>query len=143
MSRKRSETPPRSACPINHAVELLGDQWTLLILRELIFRHRRTSSELSEMEEGIASNILRDRLVHLQDAGLLVGSPDPDDGRRTFYELTDSGRRVAPILLEFMVWSWHHSADVDIAADLVSSIEADRVGAASQVLAELDASRPD
>jgi DNA-binding HxlR family transcriptional regulator len=124
---------------VNHAVEILGDQWTLLVLRELVFGHSRNYSQLRQMEEGIASNILTDRLTHLQDHGLVTRVKDPDDGRRALYELTESGRRVVPILLELMVWSWHDSPDVGITGELVKEIEADRNGAAARTLNELDA----
>jgi DNA-binding HxlR family transcriptional regulator len=140
MSRRRSESARRSLCAVNHAVEVLGDQWTLLVLRELAIGHSRTYSQLKEMEEGIASNILTDRLAHLQDAGLVDRVADPDDGRRVLYDLTESGRRVVPILLELMVWSWYDSPDVGITAELVGRIEQDRDAAVADVLGSLDRS---
>ncbi|MEO0424434.1 MAG: helix-turn-helix domain-containing protein [Pseudomonadota bacterium] len=131
--------PPRSSCPINHAIEILGDKWTLLVVRDMVFNHKRSFSELKAMPEGIATNILSERLVRLQRAGVIVRLADPVDGRRAEYELTKHGRRLVPVLLELMVWSGRHSSEVDVPMALVRRIEKDREGAAQEVLERLRA----
>ncbi|MEO0975378.1 MAG: helix-turn-helix domain-containing protein, partial [Pseudomonadota bacterium] len=68
----RDSKTPRSACPINHALEILGDRWTLLVVRDMVFQQKRSFSELKAMPEGIASNILSERLTRLQGAQIVV-----------------------------------------------------------------------
>lgn len=138
MSRRRRERPPRSGCPINHAVEILGDRWTLLVLRDVMFNGMDTFSALKDMPEGIATNILVDRLAALQEADVLRREPDPEDGRRVRYRLTNHGRRLVPLMLELMVWSRHHTPNVDVTLEVVQGIEADRDGAAAEVLRRLE-----
>ena len=96
---------PRSTCPISIALELVGDPWSLLVIRDLMFKGRRRYKEFLEAEEGIASNVLADRLRRLEAAGILVRAPDPDDGRRAVYSLTRKGIDLAPVLVELVVWS--------------------------------------
>ena len=128
----------RSNCPINHAIEILGDKWTMLVVRDLVFLRKRRFKELKAMPEGIATNILTDRLNRLDDYGIIERRPDPDDGRRVFYELTDHGRRLVPVLLELMVWSRRHTRNVDVSLSLVRKIEKDRDGAVAEILRRLD-----
>ncbi len=103
----RSTTKPvarRSGCPLNAALEVLGDQWSLLIVRDLMFKCRDSFAELMEGGEGIASNILADRLRRLEEAGIIVRRRHPSDRRRQVYELTTKGADLAPALVELIVW---------------------------------------
>ena len=134
----RSSDERRSTCPINHAVEILGDKWTLLVVRDIVFSQKRTFTELKAMPEGIATNILTDRLARLQDAEVLIRVADPEDGRRAHYELTEHGRQLVPILLDLMVWSRRHTKDVNVSLSLVRQIEQDREAAVTEVLRRLD-----
>ncbi|MEM9386792.1 MAG: helix-turn-helix domain-containing protein [Pseudomonadota bacterium] len=130
---------PRSRCPIDHAIEILGDKWTLLVVRDMVFNHKRSFSQFKAMPEGIATNILTERLARLQRAGVIVRLADPQDGRRTKYELTEHGERMVPLLLELMVWSGRHTREVDAPMALVRRNERDREGAAQEILARLRA----
>ncbi|MDQ0473783.1 winged helix-turn-helix transcriptional regulator [Labrys wisconsinensis] len=98
----------RSGCPINLALEVLGDRWSLLILRDVIFAGRRTYNELLASDEGIATNILADRLKKLVDAGLLRRAPNPEQRQRPIYSLTEPGIRLLPALVHLGDWgqSW-------------------------------------
>lgn len=99
---------PRSDCPINAAVELLGDKWTLLILRDMIFGDSRHFRQLqSELKEGIASNILTDRLRKLVDAGLLT-KHERGRGRQTTYRLTEPAIQLVPVLVTLGAWGARH-----------------------------------
>lgn len=98
----------RSGCPISVALEAFGDPWSLLIVRDLMFKGRRTFNEFLSAEEGIASNILADRLQRLEASGIVVKRRDPADARRIFYRLTDKGIELAPVLIELVVWSARH-----------------------------------
>src|ERR1700737_4401642 len=79
----------RTHCPISYALDVFGDKWTLLIVRDLMFKGKRYYREFAESEEGIATNVLADRLSRLEAEGLVTRSVDPDNARRRTYELTD------------------------------------------------------
>jgi DNA-binding HxlR family transcriptional regulator len=97
-------TTPRSGCPINAAVEVLGDRWSLIVLRDIMFGDRRHFRTLQrESEEGIVSNILASRLRDLVAAGLLTRE-DPGAGRRAAYSLTEAAIQLVPVLAELGWW---------------------------------------
>lgn len=98
----------RSTCPISLALELVGDPWSLLVIRDLMFKGRRRFKEFLAAEEGIASNVLADRLRRLEAARILARAKDPDDGRQFIYVLTRKGIELAPVLVELVVWSARH-----------------------------------
>lgn len=95
----------RSDCPINFAVEVLGDRWSLVILRDIVFWGKRTYGELLTSDESIATNVLASRLRHLEREGLIRRSRDPSDRRRDRYDLTESGIALVPVLVELTCWS--------------------------------------
>ncbi len=95
----------RSDCPINFAVERLGDSWSLLVLRDLMFKGTRTYSEFAESDERISTNILADRLKSLCAAGLVRRD---GRGRSTCYSLTESGIDLLPMMVEMIVWGATH-----------------------------------
>jgi DNA-binding HxlR family transcriptional regulator len=105
-----SELPHRSGCPISIALELLGDAWSLLIVRDVMFKGRHTFNEFMAGGEGIATNILADRLRRLEGAGIVEQQPDPADRRRHLYRLTRKGIDLAPVLVELVVWSATYEA---------------------------------
>lgn len=101
---------PRSGCPINAAVEALGDRWTMLVLRDIVFGGRRHFRELQNGSlEGIASNILSDRLKRLVNSGLLSHEA-AGRGRRSAYRLTDAGIDTIPVMVALGTWGLAHSA---------------------------------
>lgn len=104
----RKTAPRRSDCPINIALEALGDSWSLLIVRDLMFKGRKTYKEFLEAGEGIASNILADRLQRLEALGIISRRQDPADARRYVYRLTETGIDLAPVLVEVVLWSARH-----------------------------------
>ena len=132
-----SKDTRRSKCPVNHAIEMLGDRWTMLVIRDMVFHAKKSFSELRDMPEGIASNILADRLVRLEGDGLVYKQRDPADGRRTVYELTPHGRALIPVLLELMVWSRSHTDDVDMSESVAEAIKQDRSAAVAEIEARL------
>ena len=94
----------RSGCPINLTLEVLGDRWSLLILRDIIFGGRRRFGELMRSEERIASNILADRLRTLVEAGLLTRAGDPGHRQKAVYSLTEASIALMPVLAEIGAW---------------------------------------
>lgn len=106
--QRRARTRPRSGCPISIALESFGDPWSLLIVRDLLFKGLRTFKEFLGAGEGMATNILSDRLARLEAAGILEKDRDPSDARRVLYGLTPKGADLAPILVELVLWSAKH-----------------------------------
>lgn len=94
---------PRSGCPVSVSLEILGDRWSLLIIRDMMVRGYRTFREFQRAGEGIATNILADRLRKLEAAEILSTEPAAD-GRRNYYRLTAKGIALAPVLLDLLIW---------------------------------------
>lgn len=95
----------RSHCPINFGLESFGDKWSLLIVRDIIFRGKKAYGEFLKSEEGFATNILASRLELLENEGILKKNPNPEDARKDFYVLTEKGLDLIPILFEMILWS--------------------------------------
>lgn len=131
----------RSTCPINASLELLGDRWSLLIIRDLAFAGLRSYKDFLSSEEGIATNILADRLATLQASGLITSERDPDDGRKVVYQLTAKGLDLAPALLELGRWAVKHEPGVRPPEPL-RLWEADRDGFLAQLRKERLAEPP-
>jgi DNA-binding HxlR family transcriptional regulator len=87
---------------------MLGDRWSLLILRDMMLRGFRTFKEFMECYEGIATNILADRLRRLVSYGIITAEADPTDGRKSIYRLTRKGIDLAPVLTEMVLWAAAH-----------------------------------
>ena len=100
----RMGTGHRSGCPINLAVELFGDRWSLVILRDMMFGGKRHFRELLKSEEGIATNILADRLRMLVDQGLLTRADDPSHRQKAIYSLTVKAITLVPIMAHLGAW---------------------------------------
>lgn len=102
---KKGKTKLRSHCPVNYGLESFGDRWALLILRDIIFRGKRTYAEFLKSEEGFSTNILASRLEHLIAEGILRREDDKTDGRKGVYTLTEKGLDLIPVIFEMMLWS--------------------------------------
>ena len=105
---KKRHPKRRSGCPLNASVEMLGDRWSLLILRDMMLRGFTTFKQFLGSYEGIASNILADRLRKLQAQGIIAARRDKLDGRKLFYSLTAKGIDLAPVLTEMVLWAAAH-----------------------------------
>ncbi len=98
----------RSGCPVSISLERFGDRWSLLIVRDLMVRGFRTFQQFQRSGEGIATNILANRLRRLETAGIVTTETDASDGRRVNYRLTEKGIDLAPVLLELLIWGARH-----------------------------------
>ena len=98
----------RSGCPISLALEVFGDRWTLLIIRDLMFAGKRHFRELLHSDERIASNILADRLNMLVEQGVVTRSGDPSHRQKAVYRLTKKGIDLLPVLAQIGIWSRRH-----------------------------------
>lgn len=116
--------PGRSGCPINMTMEVLGDRWSLVVLRDLIFSpHRHFGELMSNSLEAIASNILADRLAKLVAAGLLTRSPDPTHKQKVIYRLTEPAIELVPAIAQVAAWGarWLPTTpELRIRADLLA-----------------------
>lgn len=108
MPQKKSSPARRSGCPLNASVEMLGDRWSLLIIRDMMLLGRRTFKEFLGSYEGIATNILADRLRKLKSYGIIRTERDTSDGRKLIYQLTLKGIDLAPVLTEMVLWAGRH-----------------------------------
>lgn len=107
--RGKHATEHRSGCPINLATEVLGDKWSLVILRDMMFGNRRYFRELlHQSDEGIASNILADRLQRLLDHGLITRAPDPSHKQKIRYSLTEPAIQLVPVMAALGAWGRRH-----------------------------------
>ncbi len=120
------DTGLRSRCPINYALEIFGDRWTLLLLRDLILFGKERYRELLASEEGIATNILADRLKRLEISGIITRERDPEDGRQFIYRTTEEGLALTPVLLEIAAWASVHDDDTAAPEGFAESFYADR-----------------
>ena len=102
-------TDTRSGCPINLTLETLGDRWSLIVIRDIMFGNRRHFRVLlNESEEGIASNILADRLKRLVEAGLLSKAGDPSHKQKSIYSLTEKAIQLVPLFAHMGAWGGRH-----------------------------------
>lgn len=107
MARK-PKAKRRSECPVSISLEMFGDKWSLLVVRDLMVRGFRTFKEFQRSGEGIASNILADRLEKLQASGMISAEAEPGDARRVNYRLTEKGIDLAPLMLDLLIWGAKH-----------------------------------
>lgn len=105
---QKKEHSTRSECPLACALDLIGDHWTLLIIRDLLFSGRHEYKDILKAEEGISSNILSDRLKKLKKNGLINSLPHPESGRRKLYYLTPKGKDLIHVLIPLARWSQKH-----------------------------------
>ena len=98
----------RSTCPISTALEFVGDRWTLLVIRDLMFAGKRHFREFLQSEEAISSNILADRLNSLLESGIVTRRDDPTHAQKAVYSLTDTGIDLLPVLVAMSAWTQKH-----------------------------------
>lgn len=113
----------RSGCPINLTLEVVGDKWSLIVIRDIIFGNRRHFRELlTNSEEGIASNILADRLKRLVEAEILTKEDDPSHKQKAVYSLTGKGIELLPVLAQMSAWGLKYlpvTEELSIRAELL------------------------
>lgn len=108
--RGSSKQEIRSHCPVNYGLEVFGDKWSLLIVRDIVFAGKKTYGEFLKSEEGFATNVLASRLLFLEERGIIQKTPHSEDKRKDFYSLTDKGLDLIPIVLGIVLWSGKHDA---------------------------------
>jgi DNA-binding HxlR family transcriptional regulator len=114
------------------SLERFGDRWSLLIIRDLMVRGFQTFKQFEEAGEGVATNILADRLRKLEAAGIVTTEEDETDGRRVNYRLTEKGIDLAPVLLELLIWGARHE-DVGSSCALIAKMANNRQAILAEV----------
>ena len=123
----------RSSCPISSALDIFGDKWSLLVMRDLLFREKTHYREFHASEEGVATNILADRLARLERAGLIRKTGgDPRSGKQS-YVATAKGKDLIPVLFEMMLWSAKHLPETITPPELLAELKKDKKRAAREV----------
>ena len=117
-----------SDCLVAFGVNIFGDRWTLLIIRDLILYGKRTFSAFSDSDENIATNILTDRLKRLEGEGIVTRTRDPENGKSYIYTLTAKGFGLAPVIFEILKWSAQYTELNSQRQALLHQIETDRDG---------------
>jgi DNA-binding HxlR family transcriptional regulator len=131
MSVKKASPKRRSGCPLNATVEMLGDRWSLLIVRDMMLRGFQTYREFRESDEGIATNILADRLRKLEAHGIITTKRDVKDGRKFIYLLTPKGIDLAQVLAEMVLWAARHEQTDNQA--LIRELQTNKQGVVAEV----------
>lgn len=128
----KRRTKRRSGCPVSVALEVFGDRWSLLIVRDLMVRGLRTFKEFLESGEGIATNILADRLEKLEAARIIARQPEESDGRKVNYRLTERGIDLAPVMLELLIWGARHE-EAGLPCSVIARMANDREAVLAEV----------
>ena len=98
----------RSTCPISTGLDLVGDHWTLLVIRDLMFAGKRHFREFLQSEEAISSNVLADRLGALVQSGIVTKRGDPTHAQKAIYSLTEKGLELLPVIVAISAWTQKH-----------------------------------
>lgn len=135
MRKKYARKPPprRSNCSISYALDYLGDRWTLLVLRDLLFRGKRHFRDFLSSDEKIATNILSSRLKALEAAGMVVRQPDPASARSVLYQPTEKAADLIPALLELTRWSGKYDPQSALPPQFARRITRDRDGLIAEI----------
>lgn len=128
----KPKTKHRSGCPVSTSLEVVGDRWSLLIIRDMMVRGHTGFKEFQESGEGIATNVLADRLRRLEAAEIIAAERDATDGRRVTYRLTRKGIDLAPVVLELLIWGSRYE-DTGAPCAMISKLEKHR----KELLAEV------
>ena len=134
---KRGEC--RSSCPIANILDVVGDRWTLLVIRDMMFAGRHEFHEFANAEEGIATNILVDRLKRLLDDEIIKSVPHPTNKKRKYYYLTRKGKALMPLMTEMAIWAHTYLPEVKIPKDIVRKVTKSPRTFMDEMLARLDA----
>ena len=122
-----------TGCPVAFALDIFGDRWSLLIVRDLLLRGNESYGEFLESGEGIATNVLADRLKILAAAGIIIKSSDPNNRRRNIYKLTQKGLELAPALIEIIRWSGKYDSSAIARKGTLNRIETDLDGLMGEI----------
>lgn len=121
MQKSTSSKPRRSECPISFGLDLFGDKWTLLVLRDMLLFGKSRFSDFA-VPEGIASNVLTERLARLEAAGVVTKKRDTTLKNQNIYKLTDKGRDLSPVLVGLMLWGLQYDEQTPVSKQFIRRI---------------------
>ena len=131
----KSKTDCRqSGCPVAFTLDIIGDKWSLLIIRDMIFKGRRYFGEFLEANEKIATNILTDRLKKLEDAGIIVKTQDPEHQKKYIYALTPKGVDLIPVILEVILWGAKNDPGTKTPKELFRRLNKDKAKFTQEII---------
>jgi len=128
----------RSDCPVSFALDFFGDKWTLLVIRDLALEQKRFYKDFLGSKEGIATNILSDRLKKLEANGIIRSAVYAKKKTQKEYFLTEKGKDLIPILLEMMAWSFKYNNELNVTGEFIQKIKDNRDGVVRYFLAQLE-----
>jgi DNA-binding HxlR family transcriptional regulator len=125
---KKKKIAYRSDCPISTALDIFGDKWSLLIIRDMMFKGKNTYGDFLNGGESIATNILADRLAMLESANIISRQKHPESKAKILYKLTPKGNDLIPVLVEIIAWSEKYHLVHPQAKEFAKQIENDKPG---------------
>ena len=131
------EIKKRSDCPISSALDIIGDKWSLLIVRDIMMNGKNTYNEFLKSEEKIATNVLADRLAMLEAAGILAKEAHPESKAKIFYSLTHKGIDLLPVLIGLILWADAHLPTTPAAKMYAQKIKSDKEAIIEQLSTKL------
>ena len=124
-------------CPIRFGLGVFGDHWSLLIIRDMMFRGHTRFQDFLDADEGISTNVLSDRLSRLETQQIISRKKDPSNGRQVIYQLTDKGKDLLPIMLTIFDWAEKYDSKTRVSKELAERIRVDLYGARDEILATI------
>lgn len=128
----------KTHCPINYALEHFGDKWSLLIIRDLMFKGKRHYNEFFESDEKVSTSVLGDRLRSLENDGLITKSDDTVKKSRIRYSLTEKGIALLPMLVEVIIWSGNFDAKTAAEKDFLKKAKKNKTLLIRQLRSQLE-----
>jgi DNA-binding HxlR family transcriptional regulator len=128
----------RSGCPISHVLDILGDRWSFIIIRDMLLFGRHEFHEFMDAGEGISTNILTDRLKHLMKQGIVNLRLHPTNKKRKFYYLTQKGRDLMPVIHEMVCWAGTYIELNEIARKRIAAMKKDPQAFMKRIFQEAD-----
>lgn len=127
----------RSNCPFSYSLDIWGDKWSLLIIRDMIFAKKTTYGEFLKSSEGIATNVLATRLLQLEKNGIIEKSEHPDSKAKYLYNLTEKGIGILPILVEIFLWAEQYQPVPENMKEKIIALKKDREKVIESLIEEL------
>lgn len=133
----KQSKPCRSCCPIANALEIVGDKWTLLLMRDLLFRNLHEFKDFLASPEKIATNILSARLKTLREDGIIQSMPHPTNGTKKLYHLTEKGKSLMPLLIEMTIWGSDQIPGTAAPPEIIQAMRNQRSAFEKKILEDL------
>ena len=127
----------RSNCPVSYGLDFFGDKWTLVVIRDMALEQKRFYKDFQASGEGIATNILSDRLKKLEENGIVRSAVFEERKTQKTYSLTEKGKALIPVLLEIMVWSFENNSELNVTPEFIDKIKRDRASVIEYFLERL------